>query len=81
MTKAVPKIPQLLRMKSSSVAELGYADGHLFVRFAGGSLYRYPGVSAEQFAAVRTAKSVGKALQVEILAKHTGTLVPEADGA
>jgi hypothetical protein len=81
VSKTPPKIPQLLRMKSSSIAEIGYADNQLFVRFAAGKLYRYAGVTPEQFAAVRNAKSVGKALQVEVLAKHDGQLVLEADGA
>lgn len=38
-------------------------------------------MSNDQFNAVRTAKSAGRALQLEVLAKHTGELVPEADGA
>lgn len=81
MTKTAAKIPALMRVKSSSIAEVGYADGHLFVRFVAGSLYKYPGVTAEQYAKVRNAQSVGRVLQIEILAKHTGALVPEADGA
>lgn len=80
-TESKVKIPALMRVKSSSIAEIGYADEQLFVRFAAGRLYRYPGVSAEQFNAVRIAKSVGKALQLEVLAKHTGKVVPEPDGA
>jgi hypothetical protein len=79
--KPVPKVPRLVRVKSSSVSEIGHTDGHLFVRFAAGSLYSYPGVTADQFKAVQTAKSVGRALQAEILAKHKGTLVQEPDGA
>lgn len=75
------KIPPLLDMKSSSISQIGYADGQLYVRFAKGKLYRYAGVSSEQFAALRTAESVGKHLQTHILAKHEGQLVPEADGA
>lgn len=75
------KIPPLFRVKSSSISEIGHADGALFVRFAAGSLYRYPGVSLDTYNAVRNAKSVGRALQLDVLAKHTGTLVPEADGA
>jgi hypothetical protein len=81
MIKAAVKIPPLFKVKSSSIAEVGHANGELFVRFAKGRLYRYPGVSLEQFAKLRKAESVGKHLQVHILAHHTGTLVPEPDGA
>jgi hypothetical protein len=75
------KIPPLFRVKSSSISEIGHADGALFVRFAAGSLYRYPDVSLDTYNAVRNAKSVGRTLQLEVLAKHQGVVVSEPDGA
>lgn len=78
---AAPKLPPLFRVKSSSISEIGHADGAMFVRFAAGSLYRYPGVSLDTYNSVRNAKSVGRQLQLDVLAKHQGTLVPETDGA
>jgi hypothetical protein len=74
------KVPPLIRVKSSSVAEMGFGEGALFVRFAAGSLYRYPSVSAEDYAELGRAPSIGRALAA-LQAQHKGVLVPEVDGA
>ena len=81
MKKAATHIPPMMRVKSSSIAEVGFSNGTMFVRFAAGRLYRYPGVTQDRFNTVRNAKSVGRALQLEVLANHEGFLVSEPDGA
>lgn len=81
MSKSATKIPPMMRVKSSSIAEVGFASGTMFVRFAAGRLYRYPGVTQDRFNTVRNSKSVGRALQLEVLANHDGYLVNEPDGA
>jgi hypothetical protein len=79
MTKAMPKLPPMFSVASSSISHVGFADGTLFVRFAKGRAYSYPGVSADQYKALREAKSIGKHLQVEILRNVEGQLVKEGD--
>lgn len=81
-TETAPKItiPPLLSVKSSSVAQVGHADGALFVRFKGGKLYRYPGVSADAYAELGKAESIGKHLAALLFNKQQGIVVPEASG-
>lgn len=71
-------IPPLLAVTSSAVSHVGHADGALFLRFKGGKLYRYPGVSAEQYAALGSANSLGLHLRETIFPKHKGELVKES---
>lgn len=58
-----PKHPTIAMCacKSSQVAEIGHcpATNTLAVRFSRGGTYHYPGISAEQFAALKGAKSIG----------------------
>jgi hypothetical protein len=56
-------------VKSSSVEALGHHGTTLAVRFDGGGLYHYAGVSAEQYQKLLNAKSIGAAMN-EIKAKH-----------
>lgn len=81
--KPVIKLPAMLDVRSSSIAQIGYDGEALFVRFMRGSVYRYPGVKPAEFADLRKAESMGKHLQVNILRNYMGSVVPddEADGA
>lgn len=79
MTKALP-LPAMFSVQSSSISHVGFADGVLFVRFAKGRAYSYSGVTAEQYKALREAKSIGKHLQVEVLQHISGNLIPEDEG-
>lgn len=73
----VVKVPPMTAMRSNSISDVGYDGKQLFVRFKHGSLYRYPGVSLEQYKALRNAESVGHHLQTQILRHHNGYVVPE----
>jgi hypothetical protein len=57
-----PKAPTfaMLKVKSSQIESIGYADGTLAIKFAGGGTYHYEGVSAGLFAEMQKAESVGK---------------------
>jgi hypothetical protein len=71
-------IPKLNPVKSNAIGAIGHdASGNLFVRYKGGGLYRYPGVTLDQYNELRKAESVGKHLQVNILRHCTGELVQE----
>jgi hypothetical protein len=71
-------IPKLNPVSSNAIGALGHdGQGSLFVRFKGGGLYRYSGVSLDQYNELRKAESVGKHLQVNILRHRTGELVQE----
>lgn len=78
MTSTKPTIPPLLAVTSSAVTHVGHADGALFLRFKGGKLYRYQGVSTEQYAALGSAKSLGLHLKQAIFPQHEGELVKES---
>lgn len=54
-----PAIP-LTPVESSQIAAVGHAGDVLAVRFKGGQLYHYTGVSAEQHQALVGAESIGK---------------------
>lgn len=71
-------IPPLLSVTSTSIQQVGHSNDTLFVRFKTGKLYRYPGVNAEQYAALGSAKSLGKHLREAIFPKHKGELVKES---
>lgn len=71
------KKPPMLAVKSSSIKEIGHDGKDLFVTFIRGSTYRYPGVTGDEYSALRTAESIGKHLQVHVMRHKTGSLVPE----
>lgn len=64
-------------VKSSQVHSIGHdtASNTLAVRFASGGTYHYHGVTAEQFAAMQKAESVGKYLGQHIKPKHKVTKI------
>jgi hypothetical protein len=55
-----PTIP-MTAVKSSQIESVGHMDDTLAVKFKSGSTYHYPGVTAEQFADLHKADSIGKA--------------------
>lgn len=77
--KPAIKIPTMLNVSSSSISQVGYDDGALFVRFVKGKLYRYPGVTPDEYAELRKSESIGRHLQLNIMTKSTGALVPESE--
>lgn len=61
---------------STSVSHVGHDGDTLHVTFKGtNKTYTYPGVSQDQFNALRQAKSVGKHLNASIMPGRTGKLV------
>lgn len=67
----------LSEVKSSSIAAIGHLDGAMYIKFVRGALYRYEGVPVDVYKAAFKAESVGKHLQVEIMRKYSGIVVPE----
>lgn len=74
--KAKPKFT-MQEVKSSSVSHIGHVGDTLRVRFVSGLTYDYPGVTAKDFDALRTAESIGKHFAVHIRSKLTG--IPVGD--
>lgn len=54
------KVPKLTPVKSSNVAALGHSGNRLFVRFNGGGLYSYDGVSEDLYREGLAAESAGR---------------------
>lgn len=78
MHPKAPAVPKLTMqpVASSSISHIGHDGDTLHVTFKGsGKTYAYPGVSVNDFAALRTAKSVGKHLNTSIVPGRTGKLV------
>lgn len=73
------RMPPMNLVKSQSIAEIGHDGDSLYVRFKGGSLYRYAGVTAKAYNELRYAESVGKHLQIHIMRHYTGVVVPEKE--
>jgi hypothetical protein len=65
------------RVKSSSIAEIGHDGDHLFARYAGGSLYRFKGITVAQYNEIRASKSIGAHMNSFIIPKVKGVLVRE----
>lgn len=63
-------IPDLQPIESSNLAAIGHRGDRLFVRFKGGGLYSYEGVTADKFAERLEWESVGKWFAGEIRGKH-----------
>lgn len=66
--RAVVKV-EMVKVESSNVVAMGYADGALFVRFASGSAYRYADVPKELWHALESplTKSKGKFIATRIV--------------
>lgn len=64
-----PAIP-LSPAKSSQIAAVGHQGDTLAVQFkSGGAIYHYKGVTAETFAAMQKAESIGKHFGAHIRSK------------
>lgn len=65
---------------SSNLAQIGYDDKamQMYVRFHGGSLYRYDGVTAAAWHAFITASSLGTHLNKVIKPTYPATLIENA---
>ncbi len=53
------KKPTLTPVKSSNIDAIGFGNDGLFVRFKGGSLYRYPAAPKSLYENMLKAESVG----------------------
>lgn len=77
---AAPKgIPAMERVKSSSITEIGHDGSAMFIRYAAGNLYRFPGITTDQFKAARDAKSIGSHVNAFIIPKVKGIPVREQE--
>jgi hypothetical protein len=59
-------------VKSSNIEAVGFKDGVLSVRFKGGNVYDYPGVTAEQHHKFVNAESVGSHFHNHIKGRFDG---------
>jgi len=64
-----PEIP-LTPVASSQIEAIGYQYSTLAIRFKGGGIYHYAGVSAETYAEFVKAESKGKFFGAEIKGKY-----------
>lgn len=62
----------LTPVKSSNIAELGWNDGILHVKFSNGGLFSYSGVSNQLYNELLGAKSIGAHFAKHIRPKFTG---------
>jgi len=61
-------------VKSSNIEAIGHEGDTLAVRFKGGKVYHYAGVSAEEFDGLCGAESCGSHFAKNIRAKYKGVL-------
>lgn len=61
--------PKLTPVQSSNISALGYKDG-MWVRFNGGTLYRYPEVPMDRFQEAFQVESVGRWFAQNIRGKY-----------
>lgn len=66
-------------VESSNIAAIGFADGLMRVAFKNGNEYEYPGVTAEQHAAVMVADSKGRAINA-LVAELAGVVALKRTG-
>lgn len=91
LIKTIIQVSELIKTKSSNVDTVAYdAESETaFITFKNGTLYKYEGVSSEEFDALKNAESVGSYLGRVFLKKgfgyeklektelNLGTLTPE----
>lgn len=67
-------------VKSSNIKSIGYdpSSKTLEVEFSAGTVYEFPGVSADVWAAFQSAGSAGRFFASEIKGKYTGSKKVEA---
>lgn len=68
-------------VESSNIESIAHdpALGDLHVKFKNGGHYAYPGVSADQFEALKSAESVGKHFHQNIRSNFTGKRLDDKD--
>ena len=66
-------IPEMRRVRSSTVESVGYEPEHrrLHIKFKSGQHYSYEDVSADMHANIHSAQSVGKFVHQHIKGKYT----------
>lgn len=57
---------KMVKVESSAVKALGFADGVLKVQYTSGGTYSYKGETAAEFKKLRGAKSIGKSLAAHL---------------
>jgi KTSC domain len=67
--------PTYKGVKSSTIKEIAYHEGKLYVRFLNGGTFCYPDVSEEAHKKLLAAESIGKYFHAHIRNKHTGSKV------
>lgn len=63
----------LTPVKSSNISEMGWNDGVLHVRFSGGGLFSYSGITSQMYNDLLNAPSIGSHFSKHIKTKHKGT--------
>ncbi len=63
---------QLTPVKSSNIAELGWNDGVLHVKFSNGGLFSYSGVTSQAYDELLKAKSIGAHFAKHVRPKFKG---------
>lgn len=69
-------LPPLTPITSTTVEAAGHDGAHLYVRFKGGNVYRYPLADAAHVEAMAGHKSPGAYFQREVRGKHKGERLP-----
>ena len=64
------KMPTMVPVKSSNLQAVGYSNHGLFVRFAGGGLYSYPGAPKSIYDEIVQAESPGGAFREKVHSKY-----------
>lgn len=59
-------MPKMVPVVSSNLAEVGYEDGTLYIRFHSGGLYSYSNVPPAVFLGLMNAPSLGKYFHANI---------------
>lgn len=65
----------MINVKSSNVAAVGFEAGTLAVRFSSGTTYTYQGVPQKTYEEMLEAKSVGQYFGTMIRPNYTGTKI------
>ena len=64
---------QMTPVKSSNIAELGWNDGVMHVKFSNGGLFSYAGITNQMYNELLNAKSIGSHFGKYIRPKFKGT--------
>lgn len=71
-TKDAARVIETTPVESSSLAEYGYGDGTLAVKFPNGHIYHYPGVPERLWREFQMIQSKGQFYAREIRGRFTG---------